>query len=87
MVVNVCMKLHNLGVDNGHHRIAALDRDFRIHDDLMPIQQHMVSRKPKYLKNKVISLLRDRLCNVLQAQGHTRPIANRKRINNDNTSP
>ena len=67
MVVNVCMKLHNMGVDDGYHRITALDRDYRMHDDLMPIQQHMVSRKPKYLKNKVNSTLRDRICNLLQA--------------------
>ena len=87
MVVNVCIKLHNLGVDNGHYRIAALDRDFRIHDDLMPIQQHVVSKKPKYLKNKVDSTLRDGICDVLKAQGHTRPIANRKRMRNVNCSP
>ena len=82
------MQLQNLGVDNDHHSIApALARDFRLHTDLMPIQQHMVSRKPKYLKNKVNSTLRDRLCNLLQAQGQTRPIANKKRIKNANTSP
>ena len=87
MVVNVCMKLHNLGVDNGHYRIAAMDSDFRMHDDLMPIQQHMVSIKPKYLKNKVKTILRDRICDVLQSQGHTRPIASRKRMRNVNSSP
>ena len=66
MVVNVCIKLHNLGVDNGHYRIAALDREFRIHDDLMPIQQHVVSKKPKYLKNKANSTLRYDICDVLK---------------------
>jgi hypothetical protein len=81
MVVSACMKLHNFGVDNGHYMIVALDRDFRIHDDLMPIQQHVVSRKPKYLTNKVNSTLRDIICDVLIEQGHARPIANKKKTN------
>ena len=87
MVVNVCMKLHNLGVDNGHYRIIALYRDFRIHDDLMPIQQDQVARKPKYLKNRATSTLRDQVCDVLKTQGHTRPHANRKRTRNVAESP
>jgi len=82
MVVKVCIKLHNLGVDNGHHRIVASDRDYNMHDDLIPIQKHMVSHKLKYLKNKVNTTLRDLVCYVLQSQGHTRHVANRKRIRN-----
>ena len=46
MVVNVCMKVHKIGVDNGHYKIIALDRDFRIHDDIMPIQQDQDDPKP-----------------------------------------
>ena len=87
MVVRVCMKQYKFGVDNGHYMIAAPDRDFRIHDGLMPIQQHVVSRKPKYLKKKVNFTLRDSICDVLKAQGHARPIANRKRIRNAYCSP
>ena len=78
MVVNACMKLHNLGVDNDHYMIATLDRGFRIHDDLMPIKQHVASMKPKYLNNKVDSTLRDGICDAINTQGHARPIANRK---------
>ena len=37
MVVGVCMKLLNIGVDNGNKRIMVIDRDFRLRDDLMPI--------------------------------------------------
>ncbi len=78
-VVTVCMKLHNLGVDNGLHRIVPLQRDITSHESLLPVQQDMVSERPKHLKNKVTSLLRDDLCDILKSQGYARPPANLKR--------
>ena len=79
-VVAVCIKLHNLGIDKGLYRIMPMGRDVRLHESLLPVQQHMVSLKPKHLKNRVKSTLRDELCDVLKTQGSARPVANRKRL-------
>jgi hypothetical protein len=78
-VVSVCIKLHNLGVDNGVYTVIPITRDMRIHESLLPVQQDVVSLKPKHLKSRVKSSLRDTLCDVLKAQGFAWPVANRKR--------
>ncbi len=36
-VVSVCIKLHNLGVDNGVHKVMLMGRDIHLHESLLPI--------------------------------------------------
>jgi hypothetical protein len=79
-VVSVCIKLHNLGVDNGVYRVMPITRDLRVHESLLPVQQDAVSLKPKHLKSRIKSTLRDTLCGVLKGQGFVRPVVNRKRV-------
>ena len=82
-VISVCIKIHNLGVDNGVYRVAPMARDLRAHASMLPVRQDVVSLKPKHLKSRVKSTLRDEICDVLKAQGFARPVANRKRFRVD----
>jgi len=79
-VVSVCIKLHNLGVDNGVYRVTPIERDLREHETMLPVRQDAVSLKSKHLKSRVTSTLRDEICAVLKAQGFARLVANRKRF-------
>jgi hypothetical protein len=79
-VVSECIKLHNLGVDNDVYMAMLITRDLRVRESLLHAQPDVVSLKPKYLKSRMKSSIRDTLCNVLKAQGFARPIANRKRV-------
>jgi hypothetical protein len=79
-IIIVCMNLHNKGVDNGLHRISSLDRDVTSHDNLLPVQQDMVAYKSMHLKNKVTSMLRNNINDILKSQEFARPLANRKQL-------
>ena len=65
-VASVCIKLHNLGIDNGDYKILPLLKDRKARDDLLPVQQDKVAVKPKNLKSKVKSILRDKLGAMLK---------------------
>jgi hypothetical protein len=82
-VISVCIKLHNLGVDNGVYMVLPMARDLRAHDSMLHVRQDVVSLKPNHLKNRVKSTLRDEISEVLKAQGFARPVANRKRLRGD----
>ncbi len=82
-VISVCIKIHNIGVDNGVYKVAPMARDLRAHASMMHVRQDDVSLKPKHLKSRVMSTLRDEICDVLKAQGFARPVANRKRFRAD----
>ena len=71
-VFSVCIKFHNLDVDHGDHRIILLQKGKMARAILLPVQQDKVSLKPKSLKSKVRSSLRDKLCDTLQEQGYAR---------------
>ena len=65
-VASVYIKLHNLGIDNGDYKILPLLKDRKARDDLLPVQQDKVAVKPKNLKSKVKSILRDKLGAMLK---------------------
>ncbi len=63
----VCMKLHYLGVDKSVTRVKPHPRDFKDHDSILVVAQTKVSDpQPDYLKYRVKSTLRDRLCDVVK---------------------
>jgi hypothetical protein len=79
-VTQVCMKLHNLGVDNSITRVKPHTRDFKDHDTIMVVTQSKVSDpQPDHLKSRIKSTLRDRICEVVKKAGGVRPAANRSK--------
>ena len=79
-VCQVCMKLHNLGVDNMVTRVKPHPRDFKDHDSLLVVAQTQVSDpQPDHLKSRVKSALRDSLCDVVKEGDGVRPLANRSK--------
>jgi hypothetical protein len=79
-VTQVCMKLHNLGVENSITRVKPHARDFKNHDTILVVAQSNVSdSQPPHLKSRVKSALRDRLCDVVKDGGGVRPAANRSK--------
>ncbi len=79
-VSQVCMKLHNLGVDNSVTRVRPHARDFRLHDTLLVVTQTTISDpQPKHLKSRVKSNLGNRLCDVVKDGGGVRPAFNQSK--------
>ena len=77
MDVQVCIKLHNLGVENSITRVKPHARDFKGHDNILVVAQSKVSNPaPRYFNSKVKSTLRDRLCDNVKDGGEVRPVAN-----------
>ena len=75
MVASMCMKLHNLGVDNSVTWVKPHVRDFRDHDRLLVVPQSIVvDNAPRDLKAKVKSSLRDFLVILGKTGGESRPL-------------
>jgi hypothetical protein len=73
-VCQVCMKLHNLGVENSVTRVKPHARDFKNHDSILVVAQTKVSDpQPAHLKSRVKSALRDRLCEIVKEGGGSAP--------------
>jgi hypothetical protein len=78
-VCQVCMKLHNSGVDNAVTRVKPHPRDFKNHDSILDVAQTKVSDpQPKHLKSRVKSTVRDRVCDIVK-EGGVRPATNRSK--------
>ena len=79
-VTQVCMKLHNLGVENSVTRVKPHARDYFGHDSILVVaQSKVVDPQPDHLKSRVKSTLRDRLCEIVKGGGGVRPAANRSK--------
>ena len=76
-VVSVCMKLHNLTIDDNIQRIKPLARDIKDHDNMKPVKQDMVSYAPRDYKKRVKSDKRDILTETLATIGLVRPVNHR----------
>jgi len=79
-IVCVCMKLHNIGVENSVTRVKPHPRDYKMHDRLLVVPQHIVAdNAPRDLKSKIKSTLRDRLSEIVKEGGGVRPAPNRSK--------
>ncbi len=79
MVVQVCIKLHDLGVDNSITRVKPHDMDFKGHDIILVVAQStVVDPAPRHLKSKAKSTIRDRLCDIVKDGGGVKPAANKR---------
>jgi hypothetical protein len=79
MVVQVCIKLHNLGVDSSITRVKPHDRDFKGHDIiLVAAQSNVVGHAPRHLKSKAKSTIRDCLCDIVKEGGGVKPAENKR---------
>ena len=79
-VVSVCMKLHDIGVENSVTRVKPHPRNYRMHDRLLVVPQgNFADNAPRDLKSKTKSTLRDRLFEIVKEGGGVRPAANRSK--------
>ena len=80
MVVQVCIKLHNLGVEHSITRVKPHARDFKGHDNILVVAQSKVADPaPRHLKSKATSTLRDRLCEIVKSGGGVRPATSKSK--------
>eukprot|EP00951_Prasinocladus_malaysianus_P004824 scaffold34122_cov19-Prasinocladus_malaysianus.AAC.1 len=73
LIVSVCLKLHNICVQDGIARHDPLSKDVRPWDIFEPIPQDVVSYVPRDLKKRQKSNLRQKLCDDLAKKGFKRP--------------
>ena len=74
LVVSVCMKLHNILIDDRMHMNQPMARDVTAKDLFKPIDQDKVSYMPRDLKKRQKCALRQKICDLLKSEGQVRPV-------------
>ena len=69
LVVSVCMKLHNILIDDRMHMNQPMARDVTAKDLFKPIDQDKVSYMPRDLKKRQKCALRQKICDLLKSEG------------------
>eukprot|EP00873_Tetraselmis_striata_P046488 jgi/Tetstr1/466752/TSEL_011222.t2 len=77
-VVNACIHLHNMGVDDNMPFSAPLSRDIVIGDRLKPLRQDQVTVAPRSMRKHPKTSMRDRLTQHLRDLGRARPTYQRQ---------
>ena len=75
LVVSVCIKLHNILIDDRMHSTRPMEQDVTAKDLIKPINQDKVSYMPRDLKKtKQKCVLRQKICEALKREGYVRPL-------------
>eukprot|EP00873_Tetraselmis_striata_P033163 jgi/Tetstr1/453427/TSEL_040409.t1 len=77
-VVNACIHLHNMGVDDNMPFSAPLSRDIMIGDRLKPLRQDQVTVAPRSMRKHPKTSMRDRLTQHLRDLARARPTYQRQ---------
>eukprot|EP00873_Tetraselmis_striata_P009330 jgi/Tetstr1/429594/TSEL_019493.t1 len=78
VVVNACIHLRNMGVDDNMPFSAPLSRDIMIGDRLKPLRQDQVTVAPRSMRKHPKTSMRDRLTQHLRDLGRARPTYQRQ---------
>jgi len=79
-VVAVCMKLHNICIDDNTHLSHPIHNDISTKDIMAPISQNGCAYAPRALKKRQKSKTREDVSDSLHRVMHVRPLRQRARL-------